>query len=84
MWLAVDMLIFGAIALLKSRHRPPTTDKPRIVIVCHPSQCREVQASVMKLGYDDVLVQRNKYVDPGRAYAMKPLTEIAPFRWDDR
>lgn len=54
------------------------TDKPRRVVVCHPSDYADIQRGVTSLGYGDVLVQPNRWVDAGRAYVLDPNLPLPP------
>ena len=47
-----------------------TTDKPRKIVVCHPDNFTEVNATVMAMALGDVLVQTNQYCPVGMTYIM--------------
>lgn len=47
-----------------------TTDKPRKIVVCHPSDFPLVNAAVMAMAFGDVLVRPNRFCEVGTTYVM--------------
>lgn len=60
----------------------PKGDKPRKIVVCHPDQYIDIQRAVAKLGYGDVLVKPNRYIEPGTAYVMDGEMLLHPLTLD--
>ncbi len=54
-------------------------DKPRRIVVCNPSEYAEMQRGVTELGYGDVLVQPNPYIEAGHAYVIDAEALDGPF-----
>lgn len=57
----------------------PRGDKPRKIVICHPDIYPEIQRMVVHdLGHTDVLVQRNKWIEPETAYVIDREAMDAP------
>lgn len=62
----------------------PRGDKPRRIVVCHPSELVHYQRTVAALGHGDVLVKPSRYVEPGSAYVMNPPPDVIELQGVDR
>lgn len=45
-------------------------DKPRLIIICNPTDAPAIQRGVVALGHTDILVRPNRYVECDQAYVM--------------
>lgn len=50
----------------------PLGDRPRLIVVAHPSEVQQTQRSIVAAGITDVLVKPSRYVEPGNAFVINP------------